>query len=516
MRVVLLLFFNVLCMHAAATDSETSFSEQSADSPRIEGHCIAVPCSSLTGRNGKILKPSSHTSLEPLIATAKHNNKPTARLIRHGSVSSFLELSRSEESPRSNNTNTQMLAQALPSPTAAYITDTQIARLMQKLKNTASHNASFISVLSAFSVLKTADARLIHQAYASFADATNDATVIPQRDQVFNFYHASLLPPSAIRLVAWIEYQKSIMALLNNHLKQKLPGITTEDNNRLRLKYSSPPSNELSPEQISMLHQHVLSYAYMLSEQEEKDPELFAQIFAQQRANYAIYLSSIQQLQSAKPLEQFSMRPMAIHITQNEINNIIRDPMHMHSSPMLAELLGGISIASLQTAALGSDAQKLFMAFMQHPTTAGPRRCALDMSQSIGMRSECWQAYHLAIMQQLNDWLKEEIPDITTDATKLYLSLQRKEGSPALLTIEQAKALQLYILVYALMLSEQEGTDLKAFEHTFAKQLHFLQPLQPHRALMQTRRSGSTGSIARFRGKFSWTQRGGASSSSGI
>lgn len=500
MHILLLLFFNVIYIYAAS-DSETSIGEKSADTPRVDGHCISMPCSSLIS----LASNGASSSSSPLIMRSH------PRLLRHASVSSCIELSQSEESPRVQPiAATETLAQDAPSPTAAYITDTLIARLGQKLKKRSDSNAGFISSLSALSVLTTKNPALINRAYHVFIKTTADEPARHERASVYTMCDPTQKSPEAIRLMAWEVYQTTIMNALCNRLKKHVPRIVTKATHELYIAYTDPEPAIFTPKQITILQQHIVAYAYVLGEQEQHDPDLFERIFATQLMNYNTYQASVQQQQLAKPLEQSLLQPHAIRITDMEIASTIRN--HTASgSNILTEFLNNITMASLQTPELLHAAHTLFVSIISLRGTAGPRRCALDASRSIGLRSECWQAYHLAIMQQLNDYLKEKIPDVTTDPSKLYIALP----GPVTLSPEQAKCLLLYILVYAIMLSEQEKTDPHAFAATFNEQLQYLQPYQPRSSLYDARRKRSGSSVARLSGKFGWTKKGGASSSAG-
>lgn len=525
MYVVLLFLFSTAYLHASATQeySDTSTSETSCSqlTPRTD-QCIPMPCGVLTPRGSRLTR---HTSVSSLLSDSSQSDSPRTtpistprnrNLVRCASVSSLIELSSSRsqsgDSPRlglstiqtSSTTSSQIsLSQALPSPTTAYITDMQITRLIQDLNRTHFNTDTILtSILRNISVSTTHDPILVNEGYKIFTTVITEEATTPQREQVYQLYTGSLYQPAATRLLAWKEYQTAVMIAMNKRLQDRLPGIITKESNTLHVAYNDPMPTSFTPEQISYLHQHILAYTYMLNEQERTDGELFTTLFADQITNYRRYMFSLEQQQSAQHLIQSLIKPKAIGITDMQIANIIHEHA-CNGTNILTEFLRSINVATLQTSEQVHDAHTQFMSIITQQNIADSRQLALNRSQSqIAMRSECWQGYHLAIMMHLNALLTDLIPGITTDHTKLYLAFMAR--TQATLTTEQAKHLIKYILTYAVMLSEQEGSDPEAFEHTFKQELALLRQAQSHSPKLDRRkRSGSSiASFSSFRGLF--------------
>lgn len=525
--ILLFLFFCAPCILASAADetSDASITEVIHEqiTPRTD-RCIPMPCGAFTPRDNRLVR---HTSVSSLLAESSQSQSDSPRtpiatprnrgLIRHASISSLIELSgsrsQSGDSPRldllaiqkSPAMSSQIsLAQALPSPTTAYITDMRLTRLIQELNRKYNGDTILTAALRNISVSTTKDPVLVNEGYKIFTSVTIEEPVAQQREQVYKLYNHTLSSsPAADRLLAWRAYQTAIMTAMNNRLQVWLPGIVTQAVNTLYVAYNDPMPTSFTREQIAFLHQYIVAYAYMLNEQERTDGDLFATIFTDQMTNYRRYQFSLEQQQSARPLVQSLLKPKAIGITDMQIANLIQEH-ESNGSNILTEVLRSISVATLQTPKQVHDAHTQLMSIIeQQKTIADSRQLALNrLHPQIAMRSECWQGYHLAIMMRLNTLLAEQIPNITTDHTKLYVAFMGR--APVTFTPEQAKHIIKYILIYAVMLSEQETSDPEAFEHTFKHELALLRLSQPHSPKITTRkRSGSSiGSFNSIRSLF--------------
>jgi hypothetical protein len=447
---------------------------------------------------------------------------PRGKLVRHASVSSLIELSgsRSEDSPRPGISATKdsptlrsqsFLAQALPSPLAAYVTDMQTTCIIKDLNRLHQTDTLLASILRNISVSTTHDPLLINEAYKIFTSITAESPVAEQRKHVYQFYNSSLQSAPATRLVAWKEYQTTIMAAMNNRLQNQLPGVITKETNALSIAFDDPMPTTFTPEQTAYLHQYMIAYAYMLGEQERIDPDLFGTLHAHQMSNYPRFKCSLEQQKSALPLVQSLLKPLAIGITDMRIADIIEE--HDSNGPnILTKVLRTICIAELKNHEQVHNAHAQFMSIIEQRDIAMSRKLAHQPQPQIAMRSECWQGYHIAVMMQLNKQLTKQIPTITTDPSKLYVAFMGL--APVTFSPEQANLIIKYILVYAVMLSELEATDLDAFKHIFINELPLLKLNQPSSPKMTLRKhsGGGIGSFSSLRGLFK--KGDGASSSS--
>jgi hypothetical protein len=407
-----------------------------------------------------------------------------------------------------------VLAQALPAPTAAFITDTQITRLIYQLMKTHGRDTALTSSLRTLSIYNTHDPKIVNAAFATFSSVFNsNATLAAEREQISQ---QSTVIPITTRILAWQSYHTAIMHQLNIFLQQKMPGIVTA-NNKLYFAFNDPVPTEFSAAQISYLQQHLVTYAYMLTEQERMDPELYTKVYARQLTQYQQFLASLQQferlehlktVQMIKPVGQTLLKPLAISVTDLAIELLIQEH-EANTQNILTEILRCISAAKHSQEQLDT-ANALFMSILTK--IDGPRQLALDQSKKVDWRAECWLGYHLTIMHELNQYLISHIPTINTDNTRLYLGFINR--TPTTITPVQINHIITYILAYALMLSEQETLDPEAFKVMHKKQIACVDSPQNSPTTRRKRGSSIGSGFDSLRKKLTFKKSDGAASSS--